>query len=117
MKKLIATLIIVVLLVVTIMVTPSAVKADDCRGNSCVVATPQCGEIGPSGLRLCARETTVSQSDNKGTGQGTWSGRKSFTTIQAPAPKPTGYQPQLFHKRDCIKMLSCLVLYGNGKDQ
>ena len=118
MKKLMAVF-FAVALVVTLVGTPSSVKADDCKGKSCtVVETPQCGEVGPSGLRLCSREITISQSGQKGhLGQGYWSGRKSFTTTQISAPKPTGYLPQPFHKRDCVRTLTCQIFSGNGKGQ
>jgi len=126
MKKIFG-LALIVLLVAALMASPSSVvKADDdCKGCTPVKEILHCGPIGPNGLRLCSRTTfpavsTVyggGNSDKKGSGTGQWSGRQPLS-IQPPAdPKPTGYTPAPFGKRDCIKTLSCLPNSGNGKRQ
>lgn len=123
MKKL--SKFVAILLVLTLMVSivPARFAIADCEGKGCgnLKETVHCGPIGPAGQRLCVKTTFPVANDTKdvkGLGIGEWRGREPLSNADFSSnPTPTGYQPQPFHKRDCIKTLSCLVLHGYGRDQ
>lgn len=110
MKKIVA-MAVLLLFVVAILVTPSFANANgDCKGSTCT--TPQCGEAGPSGLRLCAREinpnSNVKTCWKDGINHCKPDVRHSFVQEDnTPKLNPNWTPGAPFHFRDCRTTLSC----------
>ena len=101
--------ILVVFFVVAIIATPSAVLADDCKGNSCqLTPTPQV-MVTPHGeeTKSCWEEDVYVCR---------WSGPFYFEDRNEPSYRPNpDWVPQPFHKRDCLRTLSCFNTTKKGE--